>query len=273
MKSSVILSTDTGSRMTLGKRRGRSIRFVAFLLVGVACTVDPVPIDEGGVTVRTDPRGRCDNEPRAVDAASPDPDSVTGDVDGDARDDRVLIIGDERGGPGCDSFLAVVTDGATYSTPVDPRGDPRALQEPSILGLTDIDGRAGDEIVVLIETGASTQFAGVFTLTTQGLERITLVGRGPGPFAAESAGSDLFAFGGSVGHLEAVDCSPAGTVVMSAATPVGASAASYRIERRYFQPEGTKLILDRSATESMVIEGLEVDRFAEFRGSPFLSCD
>ena len=268
MKPSVIFSTNTGSRITLG-----APIIVCALLLGAACTVDPVPIDDGGATIRTDPWGRCENEVRAVDAVSPDPGAVTGDVNGDGRDDRVLIVGDERGDPGCQSFLAVMIDGATYSGPVDPRGDPRALQEPSILGLTDIDGRAGDEIVVLIETGASTQFAGVFTLTTEGLEPITPVGRGPGPFAAESAGSDLFAFGGSVGHLEAVDCAPAGTIVMSAATPVGASAVSYRVERRYFQPEGTKLILDRSATESMVVEDLGVDRFPEFRGSPFLSCD
>ena len=223
--------------------------------------------------MRTDPQDRCDNEASVLDSFTPAPGATQGDLDDDGRSDRVQIVHEEAAPPGCGSFLIAITSEVTFSAPVDPAGEPRALEEPSILGVTDVDERPGDEVVMLLETGASTQFAGVFTLTTSGLERLTLEGRGPGPFATEESGAALFPFGGSVGHVEAVDCAPAGGIVMSAATPAGASAESYRVERRYFRSDGTRLVLDRSATEREVVEGLDLGNFPEFRGSPFLSCD
>jgi hypothetical protein len=59
---------------------------------------------------------------------------------------------------------------------------------------------------------------------------------------------------------------------MSAAVPQGNSADRYEVERRIFLIEGTTLALDPDATERHSIEGLNVDRFPEYRSSPFGSC-
>jgi hypothetical protein len=147
------------------------------------------------------------------------------------------------------------------------------MTEPTLNSLIQLDFEPGEEIVVNLEAGASTQFVGVFKLTADGIERITIEGRGPGPFAQEIAQENLFPFGGSVGHLEAVDCLNPALIVMSAATPKGNSADRYKVERRFFRLEGTVLSLQPEANEVHEVEGLTVDSFREFAGSPFLSCN
>ncbi|MEA2517332.1 MAG: hypothetical protein QOG16_1170, partial [Actinomycetota bacterium] len=129
----------------------------------------------------------------------------------------------------------------------------------------------GVEIVVNVEMGASTQFAALFMLTNEGLVPMGLKGKGPGPFASDLG--DLFPFGGSVGHLDAVDCTDEGDVVMSAAIPSGDSADAYEVERRFFRVQGSKLVLDKDRTRVEVVDAAGVDEFPEFSGSPFLSCN
>lgn len=245
---------------------------VLIALVAVACTQEPASLENDEVAHVMDPEGRCANEGVAFDHATPDEAEMKGDLDGDGEDDVTYIAHDGQGDIGCRSFLVVDAAGIAYSAPVDPSGDQRALEIPSLNSLVQLDEEPGAEIVVNIETGASTQFVGVFTLTDEGLERVTIEGRGPGPFAGELGDQDLFAFGGSVGHLEAVDCLGRGAVVMSAAVPKGDSADEYEVERRFFLMEGTELILDPDATERHTIEGLNVDRFPEYRSSPFGGC-
>ena len=65
------------------------------------------------------------------------------------------------------------------------------------------------------------------------LERITVAGALGG--GAPAGGEDLFAYGGSVGHLSAVDCTGDGGVVISTATPGAARSEAeqgiYDVER------------------------------------------
>lgn len=248
---------------------------LACVIFLVACTGDdPVPIDgDNGPSQRLDPNAACENETSVVDnATEPDEGVLTGDVDGDEDDDTVYLTTDADGEAGCRSFLIVVAGDTTYSAPVDPSGSPRSLPEPSLHSLIGFDFDPGNEIVVNLEAGASTQFVGVFKLTDDGIERITIEGRGPGPFAQELGRDSLFPFGGSVGHVEAADCINPGLIVMSAATPLGSSADRYEVERRFFRLEGTVLTLQPGSTEVHQVDGLELDPFPEFQSSPFGLC-
>ena len=249
---------------------------VCALLAFAACTpdvVEPVDGDDGGVTHRPDPEGRCDNESSVVDSTRvPTEGVLAGDVDGDKADETIYIATDEEAEAGCRSFVVVAGDGTIYSAPLDLSGNADALDEPSLRSVIELDREPGQEIVVHVGSGASTEFVGVMKVTVAGLEWITRQGRGPGPFAQDLGQGNLFASGGSVGHLEAVDCLGPELIVMSIAIPMGDSAENYEVERRFFRLSGTELTLQPDATEVHEVEGLTVERFREFAGSPFGSC-
>ena len=254
----------------------RLLTVLVCALVLVACTDDaPTPIDgdNGGVTHRTDPEARCDNESSVVDSTTvPSEGVLTGDVDGDEADETIYIATDEGAEAGCRSFVVIAGDGTIYSAPLDPSGGTDALDEPSLKSVIQLDHEPGQEIVVHVGSGASTEFVGVMKVTDEGLEWITRQGRAPGPFAQDVGHGNLFGSGGSVGHLEAVDCLGPELIVMSIAIPIGASAENYEVERRFFRLIGTELTLQPDATEVHEVEGLTVERFREFSGSPFGSC-
>ena len=232
-------------------------------------TAQPSPSD-GTVRVVGDPHFECPNaEEVAVSVNSRGEQTLTGDVDGDGAEDEVWLSTDEPAPDRCGHFITVETADRIYWAATDTSDVPSSLEAPTLNSLADIDGDGDVEIVVNLEAGASTQFVGVFALTRSGLERMTVDGRGPGPFGAEIEG--LFAYGGSVGHLEAVDCLD-DHVVLSAAIPSGPPGA-YEVERRFFSPAGTALVLEKDLTEKHTVRDLKVDDFPEFAGSPFLSCD
>jgi hypothetical protein len=229
----------------------------------------PAPDDQisTGIVTGSD----CANEEDAVVDAVSQTGILEDDVDGDGESDSVFLVEDDEGEPGCKSFIVVRTAGTQYSTAADPTGTPRSMSTPTLNSLAEVNGREGVEIVINVEMGASTQFAALFTFSSGGIEPIELKGKGPGPFA--SGLGDLFPFGGSVGHLDAVDCTNEGDVVMSAAIPSGDSADAYEVERRFFRVQGSKLVLDKDRTRVEVVDAAGVDEFPEFSGSPFLSCN
>ncbi|MEA2452096.1 MAG: hypothetical protein QOG04_806 [Actinomycetota bacterium] len=251
--------------------RKHAVHLILIALLLTACERSSLSVDVVGP--RDIPGSDCSNELSATENTSPAGQEASGDVDGDGSDDKVTIALDPAGDRGCKSFLVVTArDGdAIYSTAVDPSGVPRSLPAPSLSSLVELNGDPGLEAIVNVEAGASTQFVAAFTLTDRGLEQIAVEGKGPGPFA--ETGQDLFAFGGSVGHIEGVDCGDNGLVHLVAAIPVGDSAETYRVDHRFFRPDGTKLVLDSSLNATERLSASDLATVPGFSTSPFGSCD
>ena len=216
----------------------------------------------------------CPNEAEA--AANPALQSgttATADIDGDGASDEVHLALDPAGQTGCAAFVVVDTGGgAVAASAVWEIGSQGGLPAPRLNGFVDIDGRPGNEILVDEAAGASTQFVGAFMYLEGSLERITVGGAIGG--GAPAGGEDLFAYGGSVGHLSAVDCTSDDRVVISTATPGAARSDAeegiYDVERRFFVFEGAQL--QRTDTESEQVPIDQLNRYPEYRSSPFLSC-
>jgi hypothetical protein len=257
----------------VGKHTSRLIRHTALLIAAaLACAgCDRAePVDDRVSREHVHSPG-CSNETIAVVSSSlRSQEFLNADLDGDDNQDSIYVVNDPEGERGCRAFLVVDGPKNIYSAQIDPSGEPRSMQIPTLNSLREIDGQSGTEVVINVEAGASTQFVKVFTLSTGLLKPLELDGKGPGPFAGEIG--DLFAYGGSVGHLEAVDCTGDGRVVMSVALPKGSSSDSYEVERRFFSFRGTELVLDPDLNEKHTVKGLKIDDFPEFASSPFGSC-
>lgn len=253
--------------------RKHATRLILISLLFAACE-GAEESQVGPTEVVSDPHTVCANGSEvAVDQGSRVGQVMEGDVDGDGLADRVWLSADASGPPGCRGFLTVDSEERTYWAVTDASEVSSSMQAPRLSSLPNIDGETGAEIVVNLEAGASTEFVGVFKLTRAGLERMSLSGRAPGPFGGEAR--DLFAYGGSVGHLEAVDCAGDGLVVISAALPADTDAGSYRVERRFFEAGGptAALSLKKELTERHAVRDLKIDDFPEFASSPFGSCE
>jgi hypothetical protein len=227
----------------------------------------PTPTAQGTEFV-TDVEARCSNEADVVtdEALRVEP-TLEGDVDGDGVEDSMFVANDEDAETGCTSFLVVETVSRTFSIPIETTDVSSSLQVPSINSVAEVGGQPGSEIVVNVEAGASTQFVGLFTITDRGLERMRIRGFG----VPESR--DLFAFGGSVGHLDAVTCIASDIVIVSSAIPEVENGENYQVVRRFFLVRGTELTFDRGSVERHTTDGLDVSRFPEFARSPFVGCD
>ncbi|MGH2752973.1 MAG: hypothetical protein ACRDLB_00940 [Actinomycetota bacterium] len=251
------------------------MRVIPFLLITAllgcgACTDGddpaPKPSPEPAPSDQTAPASptatdvsACPNQDDAIAGAGDRP-SLTGDVDGDGADDVVTIALDEAGPRGCTAFLIVATGFRNSSVPIDQEGMSTEVGFPALVRLAEIDGQAGLDVIVNLVAGASTQFAGVFT---GGGEPERLRFEQPTEFG------DLFPTGSSVGHLEASDCIGPGAIVISEAVPKG---AQYQVTRTAYVVVDGKLAPQEEGvtTERLPLDRL--DRFPEFRASPFGSC-
>jgi hypothetical protein len=72
-----------------------------------------------------------------------------------------------------------------------------------------------------------------------------------------------------VGHVEAVDCTTDGRVVLSSAIP---KEDRYQVSRRFFRPSGSTLNLEPAATRRAVVTLNQLEDFPEFAASPFGTC-
>lgn len=236
-----------------------------------------VPVAPGTASAPTSPSpvstaGDCPNEAAtATDPARRAGTSVQADIDGDGNLDTVALALDPAGTPGCSAFVVVDLGIEVVAAPVWEMGSEGGLPQPRIHGLEDIDDRPGDEILVDEAAGASTQFLGAFTFIEGDLTRITARG---GIGQDEVAAFDnLFPYGGSVGHIEGVDCA-GGFVVVSTATPSSdqdeLARGIYEVARRFFTlEEGT---LESEETQRTKTTAVELDRFPEFGSAPFANC-
>ena len=190
---------------------------------------------------------------------------MIGDVDGDGAPDHVYLTLDAAAPEGCRAFV-FVSGVAAFAAPIQDWDPAAGLSSPSLNRLVQIDGRPGAEIVVNLAAGASTQFVGAWSGFGGDLQRIVAGDRAGDP---STGGGSLFAFGGSVGHLEAVDCTTVAEVVISSAIPKG---ARYQVDRRFYNPEGASLKLNVAKTEHPIVSAERVNDFPEFGASPFGTC-
>ena len=193
------------------------------------------------------------------------------DVDGDRFPEEVFIAFDPGATIGCQAFLVVGIDNTFHSVAVWETGPQSGLPRPSIHGFVEINGDPGAEILVDEAAGASTQFVGAFVFADGALSRITVQG------GIDSSGPELghlFPFGGSVGHLDAVDCAEDGSIVVASAVP-GSSQEDleggiYSLERTFFSLTGAELRKEGKTREQIPIGDLE--QYPEFAAGPFGSC-
>lgn len=212
-------------------------------------------------TSETEDPSACSNQ-ADVGGSAPSSGSLTGDVTGDGVDDTVHLVRDPKAEIGCRDFLVVEAGEGTFVTSVSDGDTEPALSEPRLQGGALVDGKPGTEILVLMETGASTQFLGMFTMFEERLTRVRLQPR--------PDHGDLFPYGGSVGHIEASDCgAEEGEVIVSLATPV---RNRYEVIRTIYRFDGPRLLRDAEASERVVVAPARVQSLPEFRSSPFGSC-
>lgn len=227
-------------------------------------TLSPVATAPATEVPSVAPAGECPNQAEvATNPLNRSAGPLIGDVTGDATPDRIYLSLDQAAPAGCQAFV-VVSETTTLAAPIEGWDPGAGVPSPSFNGLYEIDGRPGAEVVVLLAAGASTQFVGAFSATGGVIERLTTSTTDE----TSSGSNDLFAFGGSVGHLEAVDCAES-RVVVSSAIPKG---QRYQVTRSFYEPSGPTLELQASASRRAVVSLQELEDFPEFASSPFGSC-
>ena len=283
------VKTDTVMSWTTGRTLWFPALVAAALLI--SCSPDPEPATElppgvtegsptilpgtpapSGTSTETPAVSLCPNEDAvASDLGRQIGTSTETDVDGDGAHDQVRLAADPSGPEGCTAFVVVELGGVEpVAAPVWEIGPQGGLPQPRFHGFVDIDGRPGSEILIDEAAGASTQFVGAFVYLDDELHRVTVEGERD----SEDMAADLFAYGGSVGHVEAVDCAGEGTIVASVATPSSAQSEAaqgiYEIRRRFYVFDDEAL--ERSEVEDHEVPIDQLNRFPEYTASPFGSC-
>lgn len=226
----------------------------------------PSPVDTATPQPSPGPVGasECPNQKAVVaDGQKRAPGRLRGDLDGDGRAETVWLAIDDGAEAGCQVFLTVASGPQLRSVPIVQPELNLALAPPSVIGMARVDPEPGLEVVVDLVIGASTRFVGLFGMQGEDLTRIGFDGPGTLP-------RDLFAYGGSVAHIDGVDCArPLGTVVVTNATP---RAERYTVVRRYYRMShgGSTLLSQR--TERRVVPPKALNRFSELASPPFAGC-
>ena len=239
---------------------------IALALSTAACDGGERPSDPGpGAQPTAQASSSCPNESEVIEAGKSEEDALRrADVDGDGADDDVYLNVDFEAPVGCQAFLVVETRDGQIVEPVWATGPAGGLPEPSLYAFSDLDGEGGYEIVVNEASGASTQFVAAYGWRKGELAPITVPDNSNG----------LFAFGGSVGHIEAVDCAKNGDLVLSSAVPAPAGEAAsedrYELRRTIYTLQAGEL--RKEETERHAIALADLDQFPEFRLGPFASC-
>ena len=229
----------------------------------VACSGDAEPDarQAPATTAPPAPDPACPNQEAVVaDPSLRTGNPESGDVDGDGDEETVAVYYDPDGEVGCEAFVVGSSEDTTIAGALETWRGEFGLPMPTLNALVDVDAEPGDEIVVNMGAGASTQFVGIVIAEGPVLRQVTTDVPG-------QAAPGMFGTGGSVGHLEAVDCAPGGGVIMSIALP---DRDVYRVERTVFDFAGAELVRDDRDVERVPVE--EIDRFPEYAASPFGSC-
>ena len=191
---------------------------------------------------------------------------MRGDVDGNGTKDLAWIAANKRNGR-C-RYFAKVDLGADEARKR-LYGDRFVFRRFShVMAMVEVDTVPGKEFGIVLQQGASTTFAGLFTMRGGNIERVNVRGRG----APED---DLFGYGGSIGVQMASDCArrrPDGQVIHSIAV-INNAGTHYKVERRWFQSTGVDLQRTAEDTDKRRVRAENLhERLYEFRNSPFGSC-
>ncbi len=191
---------------------------------------------------------------------------MRGDVDGDGNRDAVWIIARRRSGR-CRYFVKADLGDSTDRKRI--RGSRFALRNYSrVMAMIKVDTVSGKEFGVVLEQGASTTLAGLFTIRANTIRRMNVHGTGAPP-------DDLFAYGGGISFQFAVDCArrrPAGQVIYTEAV-YDEGSNRYKVRRKWFQVVGIDFHRTAEPTQrERVRPGRLHERFYEFRNNPFGSC-
>jgi hypothetical protein len=188
--------------------------------------------------------------------------TTPGDIDADGFEESIAIGRDPGGPHGCQALLSVSGEGLGSLLAMVEGEFNFDLGLPRILGTAEIDGAPPQEIIIDVAAGASTAFSAVFSVLDGELVRRVVEG--------DSPYSNLFPYGGSVGHIEGVDCADAGRIVIASALPKG---DGYVVQRRFFEDGGgAAFVLDEDATETSKVAVDDLARVSEFGGAPFANC-
>ena len=236
-------------------RNGRK-SFLAVIAISVLCSVILVaPSGPAGAGDAT-----CFNDDPSKHG------QMKGDVDGDGNRDQAWIAA-RRHNNRC-RYLTKVDLGTSMDTKQLP-GDRQVLRDfAHVMAMIRVDTEPGREFGIVLQQGASTTFAGLFTIRANQIYRMHIEGPGAPP-------ASLFGYGGSVGFQTASDCArfrPDGQVIYSEAVLNGAGT-HYKVKRRWFQSFGTDLERTSESTDERRIRAENLhERLYEFRNSPFGTC-
>lgn len=211
-------------------------------------------------------RPPCPNEASvAADGSARKGPVVRDDIDGDGMGDSVWLAIDPGGPLTCRAFVVMRSGASIVAAPITDL-DASALSTlnlPALEQTLAIDRRKGAEVVVDVTAGASTVLLGVFTVNQGVLSRVAIRG-------VPGSSGDLLAYGGSVGHIGAVDCRRRNLVLVSEAV---ARARGYEVTRRVLAPDGaTWTVRPKLSRRASVSFERVVRRYPEFGRPPFSSC-
>ena len=240
----------------------------------VSCSGEPEPPAGARATTTPTPSESATEAPSPTGTPTPPcaaeieagerlPGGIEGDVDGDGTVDDVFLVRSDSAAAECRTLLVVEGAATTYAASTDDPAMPYSLLQPRLNRLAHVDDAGGAEVLVDVESGASTQFLGMFTIADGLLQRVRLEG--------DSGLGDLLPYGGSVGHIEASNCPldrvEDQDVVIAVATPRG---PRYLIERTYYDLVGATLVPVAREEERLPVEALSQEH--DYVTSPFGSC-
>jgi hypothetical protein len=207
------------------------------------------------------PSSACPNESATLaDDALIRPGSLPGDVDGDGVSDETRLVVEPEADPKCQAWVTVSSSGAELVAAIEEEDLLLDMGLPALERLVALDNRAGDEILVRLRAGASTEFFALYTAVEGVLQRVRIFrdrASAPSPFTLAS--------GGSVGHLDATDCARDLVVVSSAVL----KSDRYRVTRSFFTPGP---VLLGESTQRATVRPNKLTEFPEFGATPLGSC-
>jgi hypothetical protein len=207
--------------------------------------------------------GDCPNE-RAVVRRALRGSHIRVDVSGDGRLDTVAVASRPGAEKPCRAFVGVrVSGGHTYSAHLFPLAAPVEGLRARLVGLPELGGRPGAELVVDTRAAADALLAQMFTLAGGRLRVVAVPVSEDGTFIVE---------GGGVIYPHAAACTADGDMVFTEAAQTR-DGKRFRVVRRTYEAGGHRIRLaDPTVERAVVPVDRLVDRFPEYGRPHWKAC-